>query len=63
MTPTTSAFEDAARETQRVAKVVLDRKGDASLIAGVVTKIGDRVFDGSLRSRLETMRDSLLPQA
>jgi F-type H+-transporting ATPase subunit delta len=35
------------------SKVVLDASVDASLIAGVVTQIGDRVVDGSLKSRLE----------
>jgi F-type H+-transporting ATPase subunit delta len=35
------------------SKVVLDATVDPSLIAGVVTQIGDRVVDGSLKSRLE----------
>lgn len=34
------------------SKVVLDASVDPSLIAGVVTQIGDRVIDGSLKSRL-----------
>jgi F-type H+-transporting ATPase subunit delta len=34
-------------------KVVLDATIDTSLLAGVVTQIGDRVVDGSLKSRLE----------
>jgi F-type H+-transporting ATPase subunit delta len=34
-------------------KVVLDASVDPSLLAGVVTRIGDRVVDGSLKSRLE----------
>jgi F-type H+-transporting ATPase subunit delta len=40
-------------------RVVVDRVTDPSLIAGVVTRIGDRIFDGSLRTRLQTLRDSL----
>ena len=44
-------------------KVVVDRKTDGSLIAGVVTRIGDRILDGSLRTRLQSLKDSLLPQA
>ena len=43
-------------------KVVVDRRHDPSLIAGVITRIGDRIIDGSLRTRLETMRDALMPQ-
>ena len=42
-------------------KVALERKQDPSLIAGVVTRIGDRIFDGSIRARLESMRDALMP--
>ncbi|MGD0676640.1 MAG: ATP synthase F1 subunit delta [Polyangiaceae bacterium] len=41
--------------------VIVDRKTDPSLIGGVVTRIGDRVFDGSLRTRLQSLRDALLP--
>ena len=42
-------------------KIVLDKKEDTSLLAGVVTRIGDTVYDGSLRSRLESLKNSLLP--
>jgi F-type H+-transporting ATPase subunit delta len=44
-------------------RVVVDKVTDASLIGGVVTRIGDRIFDGSLRTRLQSLRDSLLPHA
>jgi F-type H+-transporting ATPase subunit delta len=44
-------------------RVVVDKRTDAALVAGVVTRIGDRVFDGSLRTRLQSLRDALLPQA
>jgi F-type H+-transporting ATPase subunit delta len=42
-------------------RVVVDRRTDPTLIAGVVTRIGDRIFDGSLRTRLQTLRDALTP--
>ncbi len=42
-------------------KVSLDRREDPSLIAGVITRIGDTVYDGSLRSRLESLKNALLP--
>ncbi|MGD0529743.1 MAG: ATP synthase F1 subunit delta [Polyangiaceae bacterium] len=42
-------------------KVVVDRKTDPTLIAGVVTRIGDRILDGSLRTRLQSIKDSLMP--
>jgi F-type H+-transporting ATPase subunit delta len=43
-------------------RVVVDRRTDPALIAGVVTRIGDRIYDGSLRTRLQSLRDALLPQ-
>jgi F-type H+-transporting ATPase subunit delta len=42
-------------------RVVVERDIDASLIGGVVTRIGDRIFDGSVRTRLQSLRDALLP--
>lgn len=41
-------------------KVELTCSVDPSIIAGVVTKIGDRVIDGSARARLSSFRESLL---
>jgi len=41
-------------------KVIVEHKQDPSLIAGVVTRIGDQVIDGSVRARLASFRDSLL---
>ncbi len=48
-------------ETMTGKKVVVDRRTDPAIIAGVVTRIGDRIFDGSLRTRLQTLRDALMP--
>lgn len=42
-------------------RVVIDRKEDPSLLAGVITRIGDVVYDGSLKARLENLKVSLLP--
>lgn len=42
-------------------RVVLERREDPSLLAGVVTRIGDVVYDGSLRARLDGLRTALLP--
>jgi F-type H+-transporting ATPase subunit delta len=42
-------------------KVVLDKKEDPALLAGVVTRIGDTVYDGSLLARLRDMRHTLSP--
>ncbi|MGO9834936.1 MAG: ATP synthase F1 subunit delta [Polyangiaceae bacterium] len=42
-------------------RVVVERRIDAALIGGVVARIGDRIFDGSLQTRLQSLRDVLLP--
>ena len=52
----------AALEKLTGRKITLTRKVDASLLGGVVTRIGDTVYDGSVRTRLEEIRQaSLLP--
>ena len=50
-------------ETMTGKRVVVDRRTDPALIGGVVTRIGDRIFDGSLRTRLQSLRDALMPVA
>ncbi|HZU83137.1 MAG TPA: ATP synthase F1 subunit delta [Polyangiaceae bacterium] len=44
-------------------RVVIDRATDPSLIAGVVTRLGDRIIDGSLRTRLDALRDAMTPSS
>ncbi|MBC2717828.1 MAG: F0F1 ATP synthase subunit delta [Desulfobacteraceae bacterium] len=39
--------------------VSLETKQDASLIGGIVTRIGDIVLDGSIKTQLQNMRESL----
>jgi len=41
-------------------KIILDRREDPTLIAGVVTRIGDDTIDGSLRGRLDQLERQLL---
>lgn len=41
-------------------KIALSRKVDPALIGGVVARVGDRVFDGSVRTRLEQLRAAAL---
>ena len=50
--------EKLKRVTDR--EVVLVKKEDPSLIGGVVTRIGDQVFDGSLSNQLSELRETLL---
>ena len=39
--------------------VILDIKEDPKLIGGIVTRVGDMVLDGSIRTQLINMRESL----
>jgi F-type H+-transporting ATPase subunit delta len=51
----------ASRLTQRVGKAVqVEARVDPSIMGGVVAQIGDDVFDGSVRGRLERLRRSLI---
>jgi F-type H+-transporting ATPase subunit delta len=40
-------------------EVILDVEQDPSLIGGIVTRIGDLVLDGSIKTQLLSMRESL----
>ena len=46
-------------ETATSRRIVLERKVDPSLIAGVVTRIGDNTIDGSVRGRLADIQQKL----
>ena len=39
--------------------VVIDQEEDTSILGGVVTHIGGRVYDGSIRTQLESLRAEL----
>jgi F-type H+-transporting ATPase subunit delta len=47
-------------EQRTKKKVVIEREHDPSLIAGVITKIGDHTIDGSLRGRLQDLERQML---
>jgi F-type H+-transporting ATPase subunit delta len=56
-------FEKLQRELERITgrRVALDRKLDPTLICGVVVRVGDTVYDGSVVSRLRQMREAMMP--
>lgn len=65
----TSAVEMNEKEQQNLAKVLDKLAGkkvqpdyavDPSLIGGVIVRIGDRVIDGSVKTRLATLKDRLI---
>lgn len=51
-----------ALEARFQKKVVVQRTVDPSLIAGVVTRVGDTIIDGSVRARLNELKTELMPQ-
>lgn len=56
-------FTQLQKQLERVTgrRIALDRKLDPSLISGVVARVGDTVYDGSLVARLRKMRETMLP--
>ena len=49
-----------ALEKMSGKKVQLEKREDPDLLGGVVAKVGDLVYDGSLRTQLELMREGLV---
>lgn len=49
----------AALEKLSGKKVEVVKKEDPNLLGGVVAKVGDTVYDGSLRTQLRNLRDEL----
>ena len=41
------------------SKVVLDAQVDPSIIGGLVIRIGDKLLDGSTKSKLEKLKEEL----
>lgn len=56
-------FTQLQQQLERVTgrRVALDRKLDPTLICGVVARVGDTIYDGSLIARLRQLKDSMLP--
>jgi len=57
--------EDRLRLAQRLTTivgkpVVLKPKVDSSLIGGIIIRIGDKLIDGSIRSKLEALKNELV---
>jgi F-type H+-transporting ATPase subunit delta len=61
-TPLDPAMQTAvqrALERRTGKRVVLSTSTDPDLIGGIVARVGDQVFDGSLRTRLETLKSRI----
>jgi F-type H+-transporting ATPase subunit delta len=51
-----------ALERQSGKVVILEKKEDPSIVGGLVTQLGDMVYDGSVRTQLQQLRDELLSE-
>jgi F-type H+-transporting ATPase subunit delta len=56
-------FEKLQRELERITgrRIALERKLDPSLVCGVIVRVGDTVYDGSLVARVRQMKETMLP--
>jgi F-type H+-transporting ATPase subunit delta len=56
-------FEQLQKQLERITgrRVALDRKLEETLVAGVVVRVGDTVYDGSLVARIRQMKEQMLP--
>lgn len=59
LTPSQLQQLTATLEKLSGKKVVLAKREDPELLGGVVAKVGDVVYDGSLRTQLRVLRDQL----
>ena len=50
----------AALEKRTGKAVIIEKVEDPSLLGGIVTQIGDLVYDGSVRTQLQNLRQQLL---
>ncbi|MCA9600574.1 MAG: ATP synthase F1 subunit delta [Polyangiales bacterium] len=55
-------YTELGRVLERIVgrKIVVVPSVDPSLLGGVVARVGDRVFDGSVKNRLTELKESLL---
>jgi F-type H+-transporting ATPase subunit delta len=51
-----------ALERQSGKTVILEKREDPSIVGGLVTQLGDTVYDGSVRTQLQQMREQLLAE-
>jgi F-type H+-transporting ATPase subunit delta len=60
---TLSALEAQVKKLSSAKEVLLDTRVDPAILGGIVTRVGDTVFDGSIRTQLSRMKHQLLGQA
>lgn len=60
LTPQLEMEVRAAMERVTGKKVILETQVDPSLIGGLVARVGSRVYDSSIRTRLQNLKQALL---
>lgn len=60
--PKLEARLKSALEKQSGKTVLLEKREDPSIVGGLVTQLGDLVYDGSVRTQLQQMREKLLSE-
>jgi F-type H+-transporting ATPase subunit delta len=63
LTPDEVRALTARLEQQTGGRVALDVEVDPSLLGGLIVRVGDRLIDGSVRGRLERLRNQLISGA
>ena len=63
LTPDEVRALTARLEQSTGGRIALDVKVDPSLLGGLVVRVGDRLIDGSVRGRLERLRNQLISGA
>jgi F-type H+-transporting ATPase subunit delta len=53
----------ARLEQSTGGRIALDVEVDPSLLGGLIVRVGDRLMDGSVRGRLERLRNQLISGA
>jgi F-type H+-transporting ATPase subunit delta len=51
-----------ALEQQSGKTVLLEKREDPAIVGGLVTQLGDLVYDGSIRTQLQKLREQLLAE-
>ncbi len=51
-----------ALEKQSGKTVILEKKEDPAIVGGLVTQLGDVLYDGSVRTQLQQLREELLAE-
>jgi F-type H+-transporting ATPase subunit delta len=63
LTPDELRALTARLEQSTGGRIALDTAIDASLLGGIIVRVGDRLIDGSVRGRLERLRNQLISGA